>query len=44
MTDLHAILSGWMRLCHAGARRRNAVDFMCAADMHDLWRWAQANA
>lgn len=32
------IFSGWIRLAHAGARRRSAVAFREAADMQDLWR------
>jgi hypothetical protein len=35
------LLRPWIVACHAGARRRNEVDFRCAADIHDLWRWLQ---
>jgi hypothetical protein len=33
----YPILAAWIRLEHAGARRREAVSFRAAADMQDLW-------
>jgi hypothetical protein len=35
----YQILAGWIRLEHAGARRREAVSFRAADDMQDLWTW-----
>jgi hypothetical protein len=34
----HAILSAWIRMEHAGARKRAGVAFRAAADMQDLWK------
>jgi hypothetical protein len=40
----YEILSAWIRLEHAGARRRQGVSFRAALDMQDLWRWVIAGA
>jgi hypothetical protein len=36
------ILTGWIHDAHAAARKRSAVAFREAMDMHELWRWLHA--
>lgn len=38
-----SLFAGWIKLCHARARRRDGAAFREAADIQDLWRWLQAN-
>lgn len=41
MKGLHALLSGWMRLAHARARKRSGLAFCEAADIQETWQAAR---